>query len=1121
QTTGSGWLYFGPDNNLYVTSTGNNTVKRFNGSNGAYIDDYYTGGALNAPQSIVFFPDTDCCTTNSLASRDTTSVEMISSGSYVINMGITPQTVGNAIMPYGLVYELLEDFQTPVKWVIDTSKAKDGIDFSHNGVDYRGGPFIIPAEYITAQIDSLIGEWELRGVVGNKTVSDISVQVRKTINYTIHWTLDQDNGSIAEDFIQLANIPSTAYDWRLPNEIDCCNDVFVLPHADPGWASHNGLYFWNAPSCEGGCAGAVWAGCRSGSNVENSANPLNPAQTMNFLMKDPTGSATLPAVDHGDHNNGTPPYSYTDHSNPIMQFMDSLDGATQGGSEQIYLPTNGWRESTTVAVWDPSHSDVPGLSPGEAGVLAYGHAFGDEGRGLISYTGGHDIGGTDLESIAAQRSFFNFSIYATWFKSLDLNISVPDSMLLGSSYEVSAIGAGGSGTITYEWISTCPGSFLDPTAATTTFTPDLVYAETECIVTCIIKDDCNQRSSFWPTVIKIQPVELPPVAEDDFDQAVINNPVTVSVLSNDYDVNLDMDTSSINNAGVLAPANGAVIINNANGEITYTPVSGFDGIDSFEYIICDLTALCDTAQVIINVNCAGTPGQNIIEGTVFEDADDNGLQEGTESGVAGIKIRVYEDENLNGVINAGETPVDSVLTIADGSYSISVNTSFFRPDSIAQRVIQSSDDANEKTDGSMESLSSPELKIRNDRPYSGLRFANMNIPAGSVITAAYLELTAKENRSGTISANLYGEDSGSSASFLQMNNNISGRTRTTALVGWNIGSVEKDSVYQSPDIATVIQEIVDRSDWESGNRYVTLMLENTGTDEVKFKTYDHTAQEAPRLIINFMKPSAVLTQFITAVDSTTLPASSRMTTTDKTSSIFSFTGQTSCANDFGYRNLCISLVDGSPLPAVGLVFTTDELCDTTTSYLLSQGTPSGGTYSGTGVSGNIFDATVAGTGQHEITYSYTNSDGCTNSVMDTLWVYSQPAIAGVLSTNPTTCGGNQGTITVNASGGSGSYQYRINGGSWQSSNVFSSLSANSYTVEIRNSGGLCDPVAYTSNPVVLSDPNTPSLSANISNVDCNGNANGGIDLSVSGGTAPFTFAWSNGATTEDLTGLSG
>ena len=54
--------------------------------------------------------------------------ETMDSGSYIINMGIVPQTYANGLKPYGMVYDLIRNYNTQVKWVIDTAKAKDAKD---------------------------------------------------------------------------------------------------------------------------------------------------------------------------------------------------------------------------------------------------------------------------------------------------------------------------------------------------------------------------------------------------------------------------------------------------------------------------------------------------------------------------------------------------------------------------------------------------------------------------------------------------------------------------------------------------------------------------------------------------------------------------------------------------------------------------------------------------------------------------------------------------------------------------------------------------------------------------------------------------------------------------------
>jgi Bacterial Ig domain len=96
-------------------------------------------------------------------------------------------------------------------------------------------------------------------------------------------------------------------------------------------------------------------------------------------------------------------------------------------------------------------------------------------------------------------------------------------------------------------------------------------------------------------------VIAPPLAVDDVDTTGIATPITVSVLANDYDPNNNIVTSSLKATGVQQPSYGSITVNTTNGTITYTPQTGFTGVDSFEYIICDATSLCDTAMVTIYV----------------------------------------------------------------------------------------------------------------------------------------------------------------------------------------------------------------------------------------------------------------------------------------------------------------------------------------------------------------------------------------------------------------------------------------------------------------------------------------------------------------------------------------
>jgi len=81
-----------------------------------------------------------------------------------------------------------------------------------------------------------------------------------------------------------------------------------------------------------------------------------------------------------------------------------------------------------------------------------------------------------------------------------------------------------------------------------------------------------------------------------------------------------------------------------------------------------------------------------------------------------------------------------------------------------------------------------------------------------------------------------------------------------------------------------------------------------------------------------------------------------------------------------------------PLPTIIFTDSLPPVCLNHTPVTLTGATPAGGTYSGTGVSNNVFNPIVAGSGQHNITYTYTDVYGCTNSDVSTIKVNPLPII---------------------------------------------------------------------------------------------------------------------------------
>jgi len=145
-----------------------------------------------------------------------------------------------------------------------------------------------------------------------------------------------------------------------------------------------------------------------------------------------------------------------------------------------------------------------------------------------------------------------------------------------------------------------------------------------------------------------------------------------------------------------------------------------------------------------------------------------------------------------------------------------------------------------------------------------------------------------------------------------------------------------------------------------------------------------------------------------------------------------------------------------------------------------------------------------------------DANGCTNTVTTTVSNNSAPAISAVSTTDITCFGAGNGSISVNANGGSGTLQYSINNGAtFQASQIFNNVVAGTYTVIVQDAGGCTvTDVVSVSEPLMLSINNTTSGST------C-GLLNGQINISANGGTSPFQFSIDSGITFQSTATFSG
>lgn len=205
--------------------------------------------------------------------------------------------------------------------------------------------------------------------------------------------------------------------------------------------------------------------------------------------------------------------------------------------------------------------------------------------------------------------------------------------------------------------------------------------------------------------------------------------------------------------------------------------------------------------------------------------------------------------------NLGASAVSTAITI--------LVTNPGEPITCSSTIATGMDDVEESSSGNiLSNVNSTDIELVNDAGTGagdqvvGLRFTNMNIPKGAIITNAYIQFTCDEITTGTCNLTISGEDVDNSAAFTTANFNVSSRTKTTAQVIWiplGWSTIGETGINQrTPNVSAIIQEVVSRTGYASTSA-ISLICNGTGSRIAA--SYNGSPSQAAVLHVTYTIPT--------------------------------------------------------------------------------------------------------------------------------------------------------------------------------------------------------------------------------------------------------------------------
>jgi gliding motility-associated-like protein len=602
----------------------------------------------------------------------------------------------------------------------------------------------------------------------------------------------------------------------------------------------------------------------------------------------------------------------------------------------------------------------------------------------------------------------------------------------------------------------------------------------------------------------------PIIANPDYVTTPEDSSVTIDVPNNDTDPDGNIDNGSVT---IIDPPNNGTVIVNPDGTIIYTPNPNYNGTDSLIYQICDtgMPVYCDTALVVIVVTPVNDPPvANQDTATTPEDTP--------------IVIDVPDnDTDVDGNIDNGSVTIidppnnGTVIINPDGTIIYTPDTNYNGVDTLIYQIC----------DTGMPVLCDTALVIINVTPVNDPPVAitdtastvedtpiNINIDIndfdvdGNLDTNTVVIVIPPVNGSASYDPNL-GEI------IYIPNPDFFGTDSLLYQICDSLGLCDTAWVYivieSVPDIT------LDPSIFPSGNN-ISCFGANDGSIDLTIDL------GTPPYIISWTGPNGFTsssedisglapgTYTVIVTDLNGNIAQGSITLTEPTllqgsGVVFSYNG--------GYNVSC-----GGQSPA----------CDGSIDYTVSGGSPAY-SYSWTGPNGfTAATQDISGLCAGTYTIVVTDVNGCT--VTNTYTLTAPPALdptvvyANYNGYNVTCNGSCDGSINLTVNGGVAPFSY-----AWVGPNNFSSTSedinnlcAGNYSVVVTDANGCTATVnvTLTQPPVLAASLLAATYNGGV-NVSCANACDGSINATITGGVAPFAYAWTgpNGFTSssEDISAL--